>query len=93
MLLDWRSMMTQLAIRQSGGANIISIPKAILKTLDLKVGSMLNLSIEDSRIVLTPAIKEPTLDELLAGSPRENFRLTDEDREWLAEAPAGKELI
>lgn len=85
--------MTQLVIRQSGGANIISIPKAILKTLDLKVGSTLNLSIEDSRIVLTPAIKEPTLDELLAGSHRENFRLTDEDREWLSEAPAGKELI
>lgn len=86
-------MMTQLAIRQSGGANIISIPKAILKTLDLKVGSTLNLSIEDSRIVLTPAVKEPTLEELLAGSPRENLRLTDEDREWLTEAPTGKEVI
>ena len=85
--------MTQLAIRQSGGANIISIPKAILKTLDLKVGSTLNLSIEDSRIVLTPAVKEPTLEELLAGSPRENLSLTDEDREWLSEAPTGKEVI
>ena len=85
--------MTQLAIRQSGGANIISIPKAILKTLGLEVGSTLNLSLEDSRIVLTPAAKEPTLEELLAGSPRENFGLTDEDREWLSEAPAGKELI
>ena len=85
--------MTQLAIRQSGGANIISIPKAILKTLDLKVGSTLNLSIEDSRIVLTPAVKEPSLEELLAGSPRESLRLTGEDRDWLTEAPAGKEVI
>jgi antitoxin ChpS len=36
--------MTQVAIRQSGGANIISIPKVILRTLALDAGTSLDLS-------------------------------------------------
>jgi len=83
--------MTSIAIRQSGGANIISLPKAIVKTLGLKVGSKLDLSIEDNKIVLTPQREDSNLEELLAGSPKECFRLTEEDREWLDAKPAGKE--
>jgi len=83
--------MTSIAIRQSGGANIISIPKAIVKTLGLKVGSKLELSIEDNKIVLTPLQEESRLEDLLAGSPMECFKVTAEDREWLDAKPAGKE--
>ena len=82
--------MTAIAIRQSGGANIISIPKAIVKTLGLQVGSKLDLSIEDNKIVLTP-IKETRLEDLLAGSPKECFEVTEEDREWIDTKPVGKE--
>jgi len=84
--------MTQVAIRKSGGANIVSIPKAILSSLDLHVGSALELSIEENRIVLTPAFEEQTLDELLAGSPKENLVMTDEDREWEKVISVGKEI-
>lgn len=84
--------MTQIAIRQSGGANIVSIPKAILSTLGLHVGSHLNLSIENNRIVLTPASEEQTLEELLAGSPKENLAMTEEDKEWLSDSSKGKEI-
>lgn len=35
--------MTSVTLRQSGGANIVSIPKAILNTLGLQVGSKLVL--------------------------------------------------
>ena len=83
--------MTSIAIRQSGGANIISIPKAIVKTLGLSVGSKLELSIEDNKIVLTPVQEEVRLEDLLAASPRECFRLSEEDREWLDAKPVGKE--
>ena len=83
--------MTQIAIRQSGGANIVSIPKAILSTLGLQVGSHLDLTIENNRIVLTPASDEQTLEELLAGSPKENLSLTNEDKAWLSKSPLGKE--
>ncbi|MDX7988819.1 AbrB/MazE/SpoVT family DNA-binding domain-containing protein [Xenorhabdus sp. 12] len=85
--------MTAVVIRQSGGASIVSIPKAIVKTLNLHIGSKLELSIQDKKIVLTPIEEELTLESLLAGSPKECFRVTDEDREWLEANPVGKEEI
>lgn len=84
--------MTERAIRQSGGAKIISIPKAIVETLGLSVGSVLDLSIKDDQIVLKPVINEVSLENLLEGCSRENFALTDEDKEWLHATPVGKEI-
>ena len=83
--------MTAISVRQSGGANIVSIPKAIVNTLGLQVGSTLDLSIEHNRIILTP-IEESSLEDLLAGSPSKCFRLTEEDQEWINAKPAGKEM-
>lgn len=84
--------MTNLAIRQSGGANIISIPKAILKTLGLHVGSTLDLSIVDSKIVLTPLAQTLTLEDLLIGTPKEKLQCNAEDRDWLSANSVGKEM-
>ncbi len=84
--------MTAIAVRQSGGANIISIPKAIVKTLGLHVGSKLDLSIEDNKIVLTPIKEKTSLEYLLAGSPKECFKVTDEDEEWINAKLVGKEI-
>ncbi|MGB5708432.1 MAG: AbrB/MazE/SpoVT family DNA-binding domain-containing protein [Arenicellales bacterium] len=83
--------MTAISVRQSGGANIVSIPKAIVQTLGLTVGSKLELSIKDNSIVLTPIEDEPSLEELLAGSPKECFAVNDEDRSWIDAVPVGKE--
>ena len=83
--------MTTVTVRQSGGAEIVSIPKAIGKALGLHVGSELDLSIVDNRIVLDPVVKKTSLEELLADSPRENFSITEEDREWIDAKPVGKE--
>lgn len=85
--------MTAVVIRQSGGANIVSIPKAIVKTLGLHTGSKLELSIKDNQIILTPIEDEITLESLLAGSPKEHFAVTKEDQEWLDAAPVGKEVL
>ena len=84
--------MTTVTIRQSGGAEIVSIPKAIGKTLGLKVGSQLDLTIEDNKIVLALVTETISLDDLLAASPKSAFQVTEEDREWLDERPVGKEL-
>lgn len=84
--------MTRIAIRKSGGANIISLPKAVLKTLGLQEGSIVDLLLEDNKIVLTPVVEEITLQELLAGSPKKKLNLTEEDQEWFSEKPIGKEL-
>ena len=85
--------MTSVVIRQSGGANIVSIPKAIVSTLNLHIGSKLDLSIRDNTIVLTPVYDTLTLEELLAGCSNENFVITNEDREWLDTKPVGKEIL
>ena len=84
--------MTAITIRQSGGANIVSIPKAIVKTLGLHVGSKLNMSIDDNKIVLTPVEEALNLEALLVGSPKACFKLTEEDREWVDTKPMGKEI-
>lgn len=84
--------MTQVAIRQSGGANIISLPKSILKTLKLHVGSTLELTLKNNKIILTPITEEPSLEELLAGSPKQALILNDEDKDWLGMIAAGKEF-
>lgn len=83
--------MTSVAIRQSGGANIVSIPKAIVKTLGLHTGSKLDLTIKNNQIVLTPVNDDITLESLLAGSPKRCFQITEEDQEWLDIKPIGKE--
>ncbi|OGO91859.1 MAG: transcriptional regulator [Coxiella sp. RIFCSPHIGHO2_12_FULL_44_14] len=84
--------MTRLAIRKSGGASIVSIPKSVLKLVGLGVGSEVELSLENHRIVLTPIEKEVTLEDLLAGSPKEKLTLDTADREWLNITPKGKEI-
>ncbi len=84
--------MTAVTVRQSGGAEIISIPKAIGKILGLHVGSKLELTIVDNKIVLAPTGEDLSLEELLANSPKECFRITDDDREWIDIRPAGKEI-
>jgi len=84
--------MTQVAIRQSGGANIVSIPKVILRTLALETGSSLELTIEDNKIVLTPVKEALTLESVLQGSPKSLLALVDEDQQWLNDLALGKEI-
>jgi antitoxin component of MazEF toxin-antitoxin module len=83
--------MTQVAIRQSGGATIISLPKVILNTLHLQVGSSLELTLENNKIVLSPITQEPSLEALLAGSPQSALALAEEDRQWLNMPAVGRE--
>lgn len=84
--------MTQLTIRQSGGANIVSIPKTVLTLLDLHVGSTFNLSVVEGKIILEPVIEDVSLEALLAGSPKERLVTTKEDDAWLNAKPVGKEI-
>lgn len=85
--------MTSISVRQSGGANIVSIPKTIVQMLGLSVGSKLDITVEENRIVLTPASDEElSLESLLKGSPKECFMVTDEDRAWINAKPVGREI-
>ena len=81
----------QISIRQSGGANIVSLPKTVLKMLGLHPGSSLVVSVEDNKIILTPAKETVTLEGLLANTPKERFHHTEEDKEWMDTKPRGEE--
>lgn len=84
--------MTLVAIRQSGGATIISLPKVILNTLHLQVGSTLELTLENNKIILSPINQELSLEDLLTGSPKSALRLNEEDQQWLNFPTRGKEI-
>ena len=84
--------MTQVAIRQSGGATIISLPKVILNTLHLQVGSTLELTLENNKIILSPINQELSLEDLLVGSPQSALRLNEEDQQWLNMPARGEEV-
>lgn len=85
--------MTTVSVRQSGGAEIVTIPKSVGQALGLHVGSELMLSVIEGKIVLDPAPEDtPSLEDLLAGSLPEDLALTEEDRAWVNMKPVGKEL-
>ncbi len=82
--------MSTISIRKSGGASIVSLPKSILTTLGLAVGSKLDLRIDDGQIVLKP-LDEMTLEHILANSPKERLHRMEEDQVWL-DSVGGKEF-
>ena len=84
--------MSEVIVRQAGGANIVSIPKAIARALGIEVGTKLNLSIDNNKIVMEPIVEELTLEEVLAGSPKGCFAVIEEDAAWLNAKPVGKEI-
>lgn len=84
-------MSTRLTIRKSGGSVIVSLPKAVLETLHLHEGSIVNLSLMNNKIVLTPANDELTLESVLADSPKKKLKATTEDRAWMHDKSKGKE--
>ena len=84
--------MSTVAVRRSGGANIISIPKTVLELLHLSVGSEMNVSIKDNKIVLTPVTQLLTLETLLKNSPKDKLLMQDEDHEWLDFDNVGDEI-
>ncbi|OGT51866.1 MAG: transcriptional regulator [Gammaproteobacteria bacterium RIFCSPHIGHO2_12_FULL_42_13] len=85
-------MTAQLTVRKSGGSTIISLPKVVLETLKLHVGSVMELSLENNRIVLTPINEPMNLEDLLRACPSKKFALTDEDLEWVHAKNKGKEM-
>lgn len=85
-------MSTQLTVRKSGGSTIVSLPKLVLETLHIHAGTVMNLSIEDNRIILTSVNDPMTLEGLLENYSREDFVLTEEDHEWVHAKSKGKEF-
>ena len=52
------------------GANILSISKAVVAQCGLHLGSLLNITVDNHRIIFTPEHAEPTLEGILTPPPR-----------------------
>ncbi len=58
-------------IRRQGGAAVVTIPPALLKLMNVEVGSQLSLSVTDGELIARPvkgARKRYSLGELLEGA-------------------------
>jgi antitoxin ChpS len=72
---------------------MLTIPKAILDTLDLSADAAVELSIRSGRLVINPKRRRHySLGELLAQC-KPSARRSREDRDWQASRPHGRELI
>jgi antitoxin component of MazEF toxin-antitoxin module len=78
-------------IRKWGNSAGTIIPAAVLQEAGLEIGDTLDAQVVDGKVILSPLERELTLEELLAGSPKENLSITDEDREWLDAPAVGRE--
>jgi antitoxin ChpS len=85
--------MAKSSLRKVGGSVMMTVPPAILEEFDLRPGSTVDLVVEGERIIVEPHRKPRyTMDALLAEC-KEGASISDEDRDWLNSAPAGRELL
>lgn len=89
--------MITVNVRKQGGAAIMTIPADVLKTLDVKVGSTLELEVADGALMVRPthpsSRKRYTLEELLRGVTEEGMAELNADTAWAHEGePVGREL-
>jgi antitoxin ChpS len=72
---------------------MLAVPPALLDVLRLEAGAKVDVTVERGRLVVEPRRKRRySLDELLAQC-RPGARRGKAEREWLGNAPAGRELI
>ena len=87
--------MTTSTLRAWGGAIAVSLPKKILGLLGLKVGSEVEVKLEDGRIVLLPAQPRFSLQQLEKEQRalERGLGRTLGDPRWLEEGPLGREIL
>ena len=79
-------------LRKVGGSVMLAVPPALLETLGLSADKLVGLDVVNGELVVKPARPRYSLDELLSQC-EPDAAMTDEDRAWLDDGPAGRELI
>lgn len=80
-------------LRKVGGSVMLAVPPALLNLLHLQPGNKVGIAVDGGRLVVEPQHRPRyTLAELLAQCDPQ-APLTAEDRQWLNDQPAGRELI
>lgn len=82
----------QIEIKKWGNSAGIPLSKTLLRQLDLEQGDSVELIYQDGGLFLKPVSKTAyTLEGLLSTCTPEAMQLDDEDRQWLQDAPVGRE--
>ena len=85
--------MLTTTLRAVGGSVMFAIPKAILKSLQLRPNDSVGVSLADGKLIVDPRPgRRYALAELLAECDP-NAERTTEDHAWLSDAPVGGEII
>jgi len=71
----------RVAVRKLGNSSGVVIPKSMLAEIGLAPGDAIDVSLEDSRIAITPVKRRPR--EGWAAASAEIGELRDEDLAWL----------
>lgn len=83
----------QLTIKKWGNSAGLPLSKPLLAQLHTEVGGKIEAVVREGGILLKP-VKTPefTLEELLKTCTPKAMRVDEEDKAWLHETPAGREL-
>ncbi|OGS99909.1 MAG: hypothetical protein A3H99_11115 [Gallionellales bacterium RIFCSPLOWO2_02_FULL_59_110] len=73
-----------------GGSVALTIPRPLLSSIGLKSGEQVSIETDGKCLVISPARKKYTLDELLAGMKEGDL---PRDAEWENMPPVGREVI
>jgi len=73
-----------------GGSVALTIPRPLLSSIGLKSGEQVSIETDGKCLVISPARKKYTLDELLAGMKEGDL---PRDAEWENMPPVGREAI
>ncbi|HAX5209152.1 TPA: AbrB/MazE/SpoVT family DNA-binding domain-containing protein [Escherichia coli] len=81
--------MVQVVIKKWGNSPAVRLPGAVMKSAELHVNDVVNVSVEDGLVTIRPVTpKKYSLDDLLAGITPENIHeRVDFGR------PVGRELL
>ncbi|HEX5230245.1 MAG TPA: antitoxin [Bryobacteraceae bacterium] len=80
-------------LRKVGGSIMLAVPPALLDVLNIRAGTKVGVAVRNGALVVEPRRRPRyTLQELLAQC-NSKARRSREDREWLSNKAAGRELI
>lgn len=81
----------QTNIRKWGNSAGTIIPAPVLAEARLRVGDAILIEVVDGTIVIRQAAPVYRLEDLLEATPSDKLALDDEDKQWLDDAPVGRE--
>lgn len=82
----------QTNIRKWGNSAGTIIPAPVLAAAGLRLGDAIEIEVVDGAIVIRRTAPTYRLEDLLAATPQDKTSPDEEDREWLHDAPMGREL-